>query len=264
MLRIEITIVIILGSTAQDSDVQDDHLPRSFVPFLSPSFTEEEAVRHSVQQRQQASSTLMWPSIGGTPINEFTTEGYFSCAFPTLFPTGDAEFLGGRLNPITIGNYFKHLMMYNDGRFAKHPRFRYFALNTEMRWRALQTGRIYVRQHPGDAQLSLDELRDMVGREGETFPTVCCIMLPVCVVLGSIGFASEADSCQWLTHLAFPGSSSHTVPKISSGPNWLISSAQILSQGPAAPQQSSRIQPLLTGSFPTLSRSSLMHFIVAS
>ena len=60
-------------------------------------------------------------------------------------------------------------MMYDDGRFAKHPRFRFFALNTEMRWRALQTGRIYVRQHPSDAQLSLDELRDMVGREGEAF-----------------------------------------------------------------------------------------------
>ena len=28
-----------LGSIAQDSDVQDDHLPRSFVPSLSPSFT---------------------------------------------------------------------------------------------------------------------------------------------------------------------------------------------------------------------------------
>ena len=38
-----------------------------------------------------------------------------------------------------------------------------------MRWRALQTGRVYVRQHPGDAQLSLDELRDMVGRQGEAF-----------------------------------------------------------------------------------------------
>ena len=38
-----------------------------------------------------------------------------------------------------------------------------------MRWRALQTGRVYVKQHPGDAQLSLDELRDMVGREGQTF-----------------------------------------------------------------------------------------------
>ena len=108
-------------------------------------------------------------SIGGVPINEFTTEGYFSCAFPTLFPTGAGDFSGQRQNQVTIGNYFKHLMMYDDNRFTKHPRFRFFALNTEMRWRALQTGRVYVKQHPGDAQLSLDELRDMVGREGQTF-----------------------------------------------------------------------------------------------
>ena len=47
--------------------------------------------------------------------------------------------------------------------FAKHPHFRYFALNTEMRWRALQAGRVYIRQHPEDARLSVDELRDMVG-----------------------------------------------------------------------------------------------------
>ena len=38
-----------------------------------------------------------------------------------------------------------------------------------MRHRALQTGRVYVRQHPGDGQLSLDELQDMVGRQGEAF-----------------------------------------------------------------------------------------------
>ena len=108
-------------------------------------------------------------SIGGVPIKEFTTEGYFSCAFPTLFPTGAGDFSGQRQNQVTIGNYFKHLTMYDDNRFGKHPRFRFFALNTEMRWRALQTSRVYVKQHPGDAQLSLDELRDMVRREGQTF-----------------------------------------------------------------------------------------------
>lgn len=74
--------------------------------------------------------------------------------FPILFPTGKAEFLAPCLNSVTIGNYFKHLMLYNDGRFAKDCRFRYFALNTEMRWRALQTGRVYVRQNPEDAHLS--------------------------------------------------------------------------------------------------------------
>ena len=57
--------------------------------------------------------------------------------------------------------------MYDDGRFARHPRSRYFALNTVMRWHVTQAGRIYVCQHPHDAQLSVEELHDMVSREEE-------------------------------------------------------------------------------------------------
>ena len=56
-----------------------------------------------------------------------------------------------------------------DGRFARHSRFRYFALNTEMRWRALQSGRVYVRQNPEDGQLTLEDLQSMVGNEAEQF-----------------------------------------------------------------------------------------------
>ena len=78
-----------------------------------------------------------------------------SCAFPSLFPTSAAEFASPRVREVTIDNYFKHLIKYKDGRFAKHPRFPYFALNTVMRWRVLQAGRIYVRQHPNDARLSV-------------------------------------------------------------------------------------------------------------
>ena len=75
-----------------------------------------------------------------------------------------ADFVNPRPFQVTIGNYFKHLM-YKDGRFAKHPRFRYFTLNMDMRWRALQAGRIYVRRHPRDAQLSVEELQDMLARD---------------------------------------------------------------------------------------------------
>ena len=144
--------------------------------------TEGEEVQQTVQgqlHRQLSASCssninnsppiVSWPSTGPTPVNEFRTEGYFTCAFPTLFPTGAADFSAPRPRTVTIGNYFKHLMMFHDGRFAKHPRFRYFALNTEMRWRALQTGQVYVRQHPTDASLSVQELQDMVGRGGEQF-----------------------------------------------------------------------------------------------
>ena len=52
------------------------HLPQSFVPTAMRSMTEQEAVVKSVEERQSSSSpspssaTLMWPSIGGMPINE--------------------------------------------------------------------------------------------------------------------------------------------------------------------------------------------------
>ena len=161
---------------AQDEDVDphSTYLSGSFIPSATQRRTEQETVRQSVQQRQShqqpvAPPTVSWPPTGSTPINEFNTEGYMSCAFPTLFPTGAADFIAPRTHSVTIGNYFKHLMMYKDGRCAKHPRFRYFALNTEMRWRALQAGRIYIHQYPHDAQLSVDELKEMVGCEGVVF-----------------------------------------------------------------------------------------------
>ena len=164
-----------VSPTQDREDQYECHLTRTTVPIVvTARQTEQETIRQSVQDRQSqgpfaAPPVVQWPPVGGTPINEFNTEGYISCAFPTLFPTGATDFVAPRQHAITVGNYFKHLMMYKDGRFARHPRFRYFALNTEMRWRALQTGRIYVRQHPRDAQLTVDELRDMVGHQGEAF-----------------------------------------------------------------------------------------------
>lgn len=68
---------------------------RLFLNAVCP-LTEHETVRQSLVDRQSdaAASTLMWPANGGCLINEFTTEGYFSMTFPTLFPTSAADFLG--------------------------------------------------------------------------------------------------------------------------------------------------------------------------
>ena len=152
---------------SEDTDPAD---VATFIPVVARKMTEKDTIRKSVHHRQPTEDQVVpWPENGSVPIDEFKTEGYISCAFPTLFPTGEADFLAPRLQSVTVGMYFKHLMMYGEGRFAKHPRFRYFALNTEMRWRALQTGRVYINQHPDDARLTLDDLRDMVGHEGEFF-----------------------------------------------------------------------------------------------
>ena len=150
---------------------ENSHDAESFVPIAAQKLTELEAVKKSVADGQKSSprNIVPWPPRDDAPINEFVTEGYISCAFPTLFPTGAGDFLAPRERVVTVGNYFKHLMRYDDGRFARHPRFRYFALNSEMRWRALQTRRVYIKQHPSDARLSLDKLRSMIDCGGEQF-----------------------------------------------------------------------------------------------
>lgn len=158
------------GSLQADVDEQD-HEAESFVPMAAQKFTEHDTVKISIQERQKKSpsNTVPWPPRADSPVNEFVTEGYMSCAFPTLFPTGAGDFLAPRERTVTVGNYFKHLMRFDEGRFARHPRFRYFALNSEMRWRALQAGRVYIKQHPKEARLSLDELKDIVQSGGEQF-----------------------------------------------------------------------------------------------
>ena len=109
-----------------DDEPYDAHLSSTFVPLPVRGQTEQQVIRQSViQQNQSSTPTVSWPSSCGNPINEFTTEGYISCAFPTLFPTGAADFVAPRQHSVTVGNYFKHLMLYHDKRFAKHPRFRY-------------------------------------------------------------------------------------------------------------------------------------------
>ena len=111
--------------------------------------TEQQVMRQSIADRQNADesgSIIQWSQVEDSLVNEFRTEGYMTRAFSTLelFPTGEADFAAPWIHKVTTGAYFKHLMMYKDGHFAKHPHFHYFAMNTEMRSHALQAGNIYM------------------------------------------------------------------------------------------------------------------------
>ena len=81
-----------------DENPCEAHLSQSFVPRAARLAAEQETVRHSIQDRQTGAttSTPMWPSIGGRPINEFKTEGYIcqwrSLPFSQPMPQ---TFLGG-------------------------------------------------------------------------------------------------------------------------------------------------------------------------
>lgn len=147
-----------------DDDNEEEVIARTFVPSLPSAQREEEAISNTLNRIQKENGAIIWPHIGNNPINEFQTQGYIARAFPTLYPTGIADFRTERARNIKPAEYFKHLIQYKDGRFVRHTRWKYFALNSLMRWRALQDGRIYIKQNLQDAQLTVTDIQERIAQ----------------------------------------------------------------------------------------------------
>lgn len=153
----------IINENPDDTENEGDGISRSFVPLLPATQSEKVAINDTLERLQNQNEHTAWPEIDGSPINEFQTIGYIARAFPTLYPTGIADLRTPRIKKVNPAEYFKHLMWYKDGRFARHPRWRYFALNSIMRWRALQEGRVYVKQNLEDDQLEVADIQEMIA-----------------------------------------------------------------------------------------------------
>jgi ATP-dependent DNA helicase PIF1 len=154
-----------------DNEESEDYfISQTFVPSLLPGRSEDDAINKTLDRMQQNRSShkdpwIDWPHIESFPINEFHTAGYMVRAFPTLFPRGTADFRSHRVKDVKPAEYFKHLLIYKDGRFARHPRWRYFALNSIMRWRALSEGRLFVRQNLEEERLTIAEVLDLMKND---------------------------------------------------------------------------------------------------
>ncbi|XP_054257274.1 uncharacterized protein LOC128982231 [Macrosteles quadrilineatus] len=135
-----------------------DALENEVIETSVPSMT-------TPHQDAQVAAVLDWPPIGSNPIEEFRTPGYITQAFPALFPTGNADLSNPRESKISPTEYFKHLMLFHDHRFANDPRFRFFALNSEMRWSALRSGNLFVRRHEELIGKSIKDLKEMMKRD---------------------------------------------------------------------------------------------------
>ena len=73
------------------------------------------------------------PPRNTIPLSEYKARGYMTLAFPTLFPFGTGHYEEHRAVALSYTQWAQHLEKYHDGRFARHPRWPYFALNTRER-----------------------------------------------------------------------------------------------------------------------------------
>lgn len=133
------------------------------VPDIMPTTSEMDQLRRQFSGEQ---SHLNMPPFRSTPIAEFdTAQPVLSWAFPTLYPRGEADFSTPRLRSVSFSNYAKHLMKFHDGRFARHPRWRYVVFNTLMRRQSSQRAGFFARKSD-QGNLSREELRELF--EGDT------------------------------------------------------------------------------------------------
>lgn len=141
----------------------------SFVPSPLPGPTEVDTIRAKMHSEGLVGSAchdqpIAWPTLGD-PLSEFTTDGLFTKAFPVLFPLGKADFSLPRRKSLALYEWVKHLLRYRDPRFARHPRFRFFALNLIFRHRAMGRGKFLFSRDIGTRDMTVGQLRHALSQD---------------------------------------------------------------------------------------------------
>ena len=152
---------------SNDNEIEEERITQTFVPLNPPSSREKVAINNAFDRIQTENLPVLWPEIDGNPINEFQTAGYIVMAFLTLYPTGDADLRAEQVKEVKPAEYFKHMLRYKDERFGRHTRWRYFALNSQMRWQVLLEGKVYVKQKLNDLTLRISDIQERIA-EGDT------------------------------------------------------------------------------------------------
>jgi hypothetical protein len=67
--------------------------------------------------------------------------------------------------------------MYDDGRFAHHPYFKFIVHNMILRKRALENGNFNVQQTLGDAHLTVSDLKEKLQNGDDSIVKKICILV---------------------------------------------------------------------------------------
>lgn len=148
-----------------------DEAPRptsSMVLNLDIQETEIEQIQSNIRKkhRQLKRADAPEPEVRSTPIDEIGRKvRIYAMAFPSLFPRGVADWNEGRLRSVSLMEWGQHLLRYHDGRFGRHPRFRYLLFNQLMRARVRGSSTYYVNKDSELKDMPLDALIEALDKD---------------------------------------------------------------------------------------------------
>ena len=123
----------------------------------------QECVSQSPKKKE---ITVDWPAVSTTPVNEYSQKKIFALAFPWLFPGGEGDvrdYPGSNKE----GAWGKHLLYYEDGRFARDKIFSFYALNYITRMRNNSSGKWFVDKFQQNCPETLGDLKESIEK-GDT------------------------------------------------------------------------------------------------
>lgn len=175
------------GSAPGDAE---ENLFAALREAVDPSHASEAAarqVRYDTSEHNRATAAAMETSIPGSSaanrihfffadqekVNE-NTMGYWSMAFPLLFPTATGDFnLSREFEIRDLGDWAEYCLWWHDGRFARHPYFKFVVMNIIQRRQAAKQSAFFVGQRLGEAAPSLGELKDRIANKDTSILRSC-------------------------------------------------------------------------------------------
>ena len=142
------------------------------VPNLNITASEANLIMQQLAGRDPPLGILA-PSIRHTPIDEASGRDHiFTMAFPTLYPTGQADFNMPCIQKVALNDYTQHLLCYQDERFSHHPHWRFFVFNLLMRQKANTAAQFYMSKASGLKNLNWEELADALQADKSLLPQI--------------------------------------------------------------------------------------------
>ena len=116
----------------------------------------------------RGSARIDFPYVSEEPVDEYDeTERIFCRAFPWLFPGGIGDINSMHMEPIELDQWIRHLLLYEDGRFARDKMWCFFTLNYSQRKNVMNQGSYFVNSFYKDGPSSLGDLQEAI-RSGNT------------------------------------------------------------------------------------------------
>ena len=152
------------ASEELDPDEEVAPTSGSALPASSQAEPEGEGVARKLKYPRVAPPEV--EDVMGQAVQE-DTPGYIAKAFPKLFPfgTGDIHDLRQYFSKLlSFEEWGRFVMMWHDGRFSRHSRFRYWLLDTSLRLMTPGMKRTFFKTREAASDYTLADLEDKATR----------------------------------------------------------------------------------------------------